>query len=160
MDLSTPALAAGLGWTAGMRSMAAPALLSRALSGRRRLRPLPQPAAALRSTLARRLLTAAAVGEIAGDKVPGVPDRTAPPVLAGRIVSGALVGAAVAAARRGPLLPSVLAGVGGAVASSYAMLAVRTRLGDALGLPDAAVALAEDAATLALGRALAARAAA
>ena len=157
MDLSTPALAAGLGWTAGMRSMAAPALLSHALSDRRRLR---QPADALHTTLARRLLTVAAVGELAGDKVPGMPDRTAPPVLAGRIASAALVGGAVAAARRGPLLPSVLAGVAGAVASSYVMLAARARLGDVLGIPDAAVALVEDAATLALGRALAARAAA
>ena len=157
MDLSTPALAAGLGWTAGMRSVTAPALLSRALQGRRRLR---QPADTLHATLTRRLLTAAALGELAADKIPGMPPRTAPPVLAGRVASGALVGAAVAAARRDPLVPAVLAGVGGAVAASYVLLTVRTRTVNALGVPDAAVALVEDALTLALGSALAQRAAA
>lgn len=154
MGLSTPALAAGLGWAAGMRSMAAPALLSRALEGRRRLR---QPADALHSTLARRLLTAAAAGEIVGDKMPGMASRTAPRVLAGRIASGALVGAATAAARRASLVPSVLAGVGGAVASSYVMLSVRRAASEATGLPDAAVAVAEDVLTLAMGSALARR---
>lgn len=154
MDLATPALAAGLGWTAGMRSMSAPALLSRALNGRRRLR---QPAAALASTTARRLLTLAAVGEIVADKLPGMPARTTPPVLAGRIASGALVGAAVAAARRAPLGPSALAGVAGAVAGSYAMLAARQKAGDALDTSDATVAVGEDALTLSLGRGLAAR---
>ena len=152
MSLSTPALAAGLGWTAGMRSMTAPALLSRALRSRRHV---PQPADALGSTLARRLLTVAALGELVGDKLPGVPDRTAPPVLAGRIASGALVGAATAAARREPLLLPALAGVGGAVAASYALLALRRAAVDATGLPDAVVAVIEDALTVALGWSLA-----
>ena len=156
MILSTLALAAGLGWTAGMRSMTAPALLSRALRPRHHV---PQPAQALGSTLARRLLAAAALGEVVADKLPGMPARTAPPVLAGRIASGALVGAATAAARREPLLFPALAGAGGAVAASYAMLALRRSADDATGLPDTAVALVEDALTVALGRTLARRAA-
>ena len=156
MSLSTSALAAGLGWTAGIRSMTAPALLSHALRPRHHV---PQPAEALGSTLARRVLTAAALGELAADKVPGMPARTAPPVLAGRAASGALVGAAVAAARRDPVLPAVLAGMGGAVAGSYALLALRRAAVDATGLPDAAVAVVEDVLTVALGRSLATRAA-
>lgn len=153
MALSTTALAAGLGWTAGMRSMTAPALLSHALSHGRR--PLRQPARALSSTPARRLLTAAAAGEVAADKVPGMPARTAPPVLAGRIASGALVGAAVAAASRSSVVPAALAGAAGAVAASFAMLRLRTGAAAALGVPDAAVAVVEDALTLVLGHRLA-----
>ncbi len=154
MDLATPTLAAGLGWTAGMRSMSAPALLSHALGGRRRLR---QPADSLGSTFARRALTAAALGEMIADKLPGMPARTDPPALAGRIASGALVGAAVAAARREPLAPSALAGAVGAVAASFAMVAVRRAASDTLGLPDPVAAVAEDAMTLSLGHSLAHR---
>ena len=139
-----------------MRSMSAPALLGLALGGRRRLR---QPAEALGSALVRRALVAAAAGEMVADKMPGMPARTAPPVLAGRIASGVLVGAAVAAAQRSPLVPSAVAGAAGAVAASYAMLAVRRAAGERLGVPDATVAVAEDAMTLSLGHALAERAA-
>ena len=151
MDLATPALAAGLGWTAGMRSMSPLALLSTALAGRRRLR---QPAKTLGSPLVRRLLTAAAAGELIADKLPGMPARTAPPALAGRVVSGALLGAAVAAARRASPVPAVFAGMAGAVASSYAMVRLRRAAGEALDLPDPAVAMGEDAATLGFGHVL------
>ena len=90
---------------------------------------------------------------MAADKLPAMPDRTSPPVLSGRVASGAAVGAALAQARRTHPVAGALAGVAGAVASSFAMMRLRQRLGRRLGLPDAAVAVAEDA--LAVGLSLA-----
>ena len=155
---ATPAYAAALGWIAGMRSLTPPALLTRTLSDRRgpaRLLGRRQTARALGSSAARALLPLAAVGEIAADKVPGMPARTSPPVLAGRLASGALVGAAVAAARRADPAPAAVAGALAAVASSFVMMRLRLRAGDALGVPDAVVALAEDALAVGLGAAVA-----
>ncbi|MFS2030933.1 hypothetical protein ACEN85_12600, partial [Curtobacterium sp. CT11-45] len=43
--------------------------------------------------LGRGVLVASAVGELIGDKLPGTPNRISPAGLAGRVASGALVGA-------------------------------------------------------------------
>ena len=90
---TTLALSAGLGLIAGMRSMAAPALLSRHLAGR----SARGRGAAMRLLASRRtasVLTVLAAGEMVADKTPAIPDRTDPPALLGRIVMGALSGAA------------------------------------------------------------------
>ena len=75
-DTRTLALAAGLGAVTGLRSLTAPALLSRRLAhrpgrdrGAARLLTLgPVPA----------LLALGAVGELVADKTPSIPDRTEP----------------------------------------------------------------------------------
>ncbi len=144
-------LAAGFGWVAGMRSASAPALLANGLS---------TPAWRYRRParfLARypRLLGVAAAGEYVMDKLPTTPARTAPPVLGGRILSGMLTGAAVAAARRTSILPAALAGGLTAVASSYVMMNARLSLGRTLNVPDFPIAVVEDVLTVGLGNALA-----
>lgn len=159
MSAPTPLLAAALGWAAGMRSMMPPAVLAQTLSrskprvphlARRRR----QPADALGSDRAATLLPLAAAGELIGDKLPITPGRTDPAPLLGRIGSGALVGAAVAALRRqNPIVPA-LVGAASAAASSFAMMELRKRAGERLGLPDPAVAVVEDA--LAVGISVAA----
>lgn len=149
MSLSTPLTAAGLGWAAGMRSMTAPAALAHVLAGRF-VRPGRQPARLLASGRVAGLLKLAAAGEYVGDKMPFAPDRTAPLPLGGRIGAGALVGAAVAVARRESPWGPAAVGAAAAVASSYAMMSARKALPEALGVPDLPVALAEDALALVL----------
>src|SRR5437588_9286113 len=88
--------AVGMGAVAGMRSMAAPALVSDRLSkdeeaaGTGLVGFMAQP----RVALGFKLLAAA---EAIADKTPWVPDRTSPPALVGRAVAGALVGAVLCA---------------------------------------------------------------
>jgi uncharacterized membrane protein len=149
VNTSTFFATAGLGVAAGMRSMTAPAALAHVLSSQT-FRPHDQPARLLASERVAGLAKLAAVGEWVGDKMPFVPDRTDPLPLGGRIGSGALVGAAAAAARRESLLVGAFVGAAGAVAGSFAMVRVRKALPKALGIPDLPVALAEDAAAVVL----------
>ena len=127
--------AALLAAATGLRSSAAPAFLSRAAScGRLSLPGRPLLLRRLGDPRVAALLAAALAGEMVADKLPFVPDRTSPPALAGRMLSGALAGAAVAAA------------------SAHAGYRLRGYAAGR-GLPDLPVALAEDAAVLACGAA-------
>ncbi len=139
---------AGLGWAAGMRSMTAPAALSHVFSDR--YSTVRQPARFLTMDSVSTLSKLAAAGEVVADKLPGTPDRTAPPVLGGRLASGALVGAGIAAARRDSLWPGVLLGAAAAGLSTFVMLRVRTALPEMLGTSDMPVAILEDVAALGL----------
>ena len=140
--------AAGLGAVAGLRSMAAPAALSRTaqrgdLEGLR-----DTPLALLGSRKVSTLLSLFEVGELIGDKLPVMPSRTLPPPLIGRGASGALVGAALfAAARRRGATGGVLGAVS-ALAGAYAGELLRTLGAQRLGVPDLPLALVEDAIAL------------
>jgi len=76
----------------------------------------------------RALLTASMIAELFVDKMPGVPSRLAPPALAGRLVAGAISGAAVFSAARRPTLTGAL--LGAAAAYGGAVLAHRMRVGE------------------------------
>lgn len=152
---TTLALSAGLGLIAGMRSMAAPALLSRHLAGR----SARGRGAAMRLLASRRtasVLTVLAAGEMVADKTPAIPDRTDPPALLGRIVMGALSGAAVATWRGGPAFGAALVGGVAAAASTHLAYQVRKAAGQATDVPDPLFGLAEDALVVAAGSRLAA----
>ena len=137
----------GLGVVAGMRSLTAPALLRRWLSRQRDLAPSP-----LDNVATPMVLAIAAGGELVADKLPFTPDRTTPPSVAFRALSGALVGGSFCAAnRRSPVAGAVIGAIG-AVAATYAAFHIRHYLVKEKGLPDVVVALAEDAAANALGR--------
>ena len=155
---ATPLYAAALGWTAGMRSMTPPALVSRALDDRsglgRLLARRHQPTRGLSTRTAATALSLAALGEMAADKLPVIPARTTAAPLLGRIGSGALVGAVLAQARRESIVPSALAGAVAAGVSSFVMMKARAQAGAALDVPDAAVAVAEDVLTLGLSAAV------
>ena len=87
MSSSTLAHAAGLGAIAGLRSMTAPALLSRRLRRRRlwhRLRSRSALVLLLATRPAGTALTVLAAGELVADKLPFVPARTEFPSLVGR----------------------------------------------------------------------------
>lgn len=138
--LRTVALAA----TSGVRSMAAPALLARAvargdLAGLRGTR-----FAALGSDNASTVLQILMLGEMFGDKTPLVPARTSAGPLFGRALSGALVGAALFVSRRRPGVPGALLGVLSAMAGVYAADRLRSATTQGLGLPDPIFGLIED----------------
>ena len=137
--------ALGLGAVAGVRSMSAPALLSRAASRGDLGGIKDTPFAFLASPRAARILTVLAVGEALADKLPFSPDRISPPGLVGRMASGGLVGAALfAAAQRRAVIGAGL-GLLASAAASYPSYYLRVKTQERLGLPNWAVGLVEDA---------------
>lgn len=118
----------GIGAVAGLRAMTAPAATLAARSS-------PW-------TGAGRLL---AFGEYVGDKLPGVPSRLSPPALAARLVSGGWCGGIVASRLDASRAVGIICGVAGALGGAWAGYTVRAYLSKSRGVPDAALALAEDA---------------
>jgi len=146
--------ALGLGMLAGMRSMAAPALLSDHLQHASTPPLEGTPVQFLGTPGAAAALKLLAAGEMFADKTPFIPDRTSPIALGGRVLSGALVGAAVCAAAGRRAETGALIGVVGAVAATYGMYHLRRRLGEELSLPDPVLGVAEDLLVVAGGCAL------
>lgn len=135
----------GLGAVAGVRSMSAPALLSRAAS-RGSIEGIEgTPFAFLASPRAARILTVLAVGEALADKLPFAPDRISAPGLVGRMASGGLVGATLfAAAQRRAAIGAGL-GLLASAAASYPSYYLRVQIQEKLNLPNWALGLVEDA---------------
>jgi uncharacterized membrane protein len=137
------ALALGIGFVAGLRSLTAPAAVAWAahlgwlnLSG--------STVAFMGSTAAVAIFSLLAAGEWLADKVPGVPRRTTIAPLLARICTGALGGACLAAASNRSLLPAcLLAGLGGVV-GAFAGYEIRRRLVSQLHFRDFIVAVFED----------------
>ena len=145
------ALAFALGVVAGLRSMTAPTAVAWAarlgwlhLEG--------TPLAFLGVSWVPYLLTVLMLAELVADKLPRTPSRTQPGPFIGRIVLGALAGAALSAGSGLSLLAGAVAGGVGGVAGTLGGYRARTGLVRALGVPDYVVALAEDA--VAIGGAL------
>ena len=156
VDVAELATAAGIGFIAGVRSMTAPAAVVWAIN-RNWVNAPSGRLSNLKSKKAAYIVTAMAAGEMVVDKLPGVPDRTAPPSLAFRAVSGALSAALLCRGGKLPLAWCAVAGAIGAVAGSFAGLSGRRQLQERL--PDTAAALAEDAMAIAAGGWLVSRAA-
>jgi uncharacterized membrane protein len=130
----------GIGFVAGLRSMTAcVGLIVAAAEGRTRGAFIPSGLGA------RGLATAAALAEIAGDKMPFAPDRRIPPSFAARLAIGALGGWALAGRRASPEA-GALAGLAGAVAGTLLGRAARgaesrTSAGRARGFAEDMVAV-------------------
>ena len=140
--------AAGLGAIAGLRSMAAPAALSRAAAAGRVGGLRDTPFAVLSSSKVSALLTLLEVGELIGDKLPMTPSRTSLPPLLGRAASGAVVGGALSTSERHRTVPGAAFGAAAAVVAAYAGERLRALASEKTGLPDPVVALAEDTVAL------------
>lgn len=141
--MSTYVLAFLIGVIAGLRSMTAPAAVSWAA----RLGWLHLENTVLVSlgyAATPYILSVMAVGELINDKLPKTPSRKAPVPFIGRIVVGALCGAALGATSVG-LIGGLLAGVLGAVAGTLGGYEFRARLVRAIGGKDLPIALLEDA---------------
>jgi uncharacterized membrane protein len=148
--MSTLILAFLIGVVAGLRSMTAPAAVSWAA----RLGWLHLEntwLAFLGFTATPYVLTALAIGELINDKLPKTPSRKTPVPFIGRIVTGALCGAALGAAGQS-IIGGLLAGAGGAAAGTLGGYEFRARVVRAIGGNDLPIALLEDA--IAIGGAL------
>ncbi len=144
MSLSLVLLRAfGIGLVTGLRSMTGMALVCWAahlgwldLEGSR--------LAFMESTLATYAFSALALGELVADKLPFMGNRTSPGPLFGRIVLGALSGAALClAAGYSPAAGAVLGGAGG-VTGAFTGYRARAFLVKTSGWPDWVIALLED----------------
>ena len=141
----------GLGAVAGMRATMAPMLASHYLSNH------PNPAlsgTALRfiqmpvTAVITKLLS---VAEIAGDKLPGTPDRIGMPQLLGRVVSGAFVGATIFKANRQSVIDGMLLGGASALAATFASFYLRKYADKLPHVKDPVVGAVEDVVALGTG---------
>lgn len=113
-----------IGLVAGLRSMTPFAAVAFAARNHGRNRN-PGESSLLSSRTAVAGASVLAAGELLGDKMRSAPDRTIPPGLVARLITGAVSGAALAPRR--DRLPAAVLGALGAVAGGYIGLAVRKR---------------------------------
>lgn len=138
----------GVAGITGLRSLAGPALLSRAaargdLDGAKRRLFVP--------TWFRAALMTAAIGEMAADKSGLVPDRVETGPLAGRAAAGGLVGATLFRLAGSPWLPGAVLGSLAAIGGAYAGYNVRRAAHRKFGLPDPLLGLIEDGIVVGVG---------
>jgi uncharacterized membrane protein len=137
------ALAFLIGVVAGLRSMTAPAVVS--WGARLGWLHLERTwLAFLGFAFTPYILSVLAIGELINDKLPKTPSRKTRVPFAGRVVMGALCGAALGAPGQVPI-GSLLCGGLGAVAGTLGGYEVRTRAVKAIGGKDLPIALIEDA---------------
>lgn len=107
-----------------------------------------------RSGAGRFLLQMVWAGELIADKMPFIPPRTNPMVMASRIMVGGIAGLAVGSEGHGaaPRLLGMMAGVAGAAAGARGGYAYRTQVAESAGMPDLMLALPEDIAAYAIAR--------
>jgi len=143
--------AAGMAAISGVRSMAGPAVLARAIRrgdvGNLSLTPF----GVLGSERAATLLQALMIGEMAGDKTSLIPARTSASALFGRVLSGALVGSALFLCDGRGGAPGALVGGFSALAGAYAADRLRSGATQWLGVPDRVFGLLEDGLVLYVG---------
>jgi uncharacterized membrane protein len=141
-----PALAAGIGIVAGLRSFTAPAMVSWA-TRERMIRPLHSLPGRMLLAKSSKKIAELAVGEFIADKLAETPARIRPLPLAFRVASGAACGAALCASADESAKEGALLGAAGAFAGAFAGYYFRKRL--SRNFPDFFVALAEDALAIA-----------
>jgi len=130
----------GVAATSGLRCTVGPAIAARRA----------------RSAGARRLAALAVTGELVCDKLPRMANRTDPPGLVARAVSGAFAAATFARRGRGRIA-AALVGAGVAVVTAFVSIRLRAALTRALGggpRANAAAGLLEDALVMGLARRL------
>ena len=131
-----------IGLFAGLRSLTPPAAVAWAvyLGWLRLARPL----SLIGSLPAVIILSLLAIGEVIYDKLPNTPNRTAPPGLIGRIVTGGFTGACVSLGGGQSAFVGAALGVVGGIVGCFAGYQARARLVKSLRQPDFNVALLED----------------
>ena len=148
MKMGTIKRAAALGALSGMRSMAGIAVLSKRL-GRKRAHH--RGARILRQTALLRVLPVLRIGEIIVDKLPLLPNRTAPLPLAARALMGGLVGGILASEERGPVWLATGVGALAAIAAAHLAFRARKYAHERRSIPDAVLASVEDGMVLGIG---------
>jgi uncharacterized membrane protein len=141
-DSYTLSLSMGIGTMAGLRPMAAPAIIAWAAK-QGWIRLGNSPFATIISGRASRRITELAISELIADKLPFTSSRLSAGPLALRIASGAVCGAALCGAVKKPIANGALLGALGAVAGALAGYHIRKSL--SRDMPDFVVGLLEDA---------------
>ncbi|WP_345156417.1 DUF4126 family protein [Pontibacter saemangeumensis] len=143
--------ALAFGALAGLRSQAAPMLLSHFLS-KNHSSPLQRtPLRFLGNAKVAMALKGLAASEMAGDKLPQAPDRIAVPSLFVRGASGALVGAAVYMMSNEKAFKGAAIGAAAAVAATYGSFYLRQYLSGHTRLADPVLGAIEDALVIGSG---------
>jgi uncharacterized membrane protein len=143
-DAQVYAGSAVLGAVSGMRSMAAPAIVSK-LAGSGLLPIEESQMGFLTKATTGKTTAVLALGEMLADKLPFAPNRTKAGPLVARAVSGAMSGAAFSTGKKRSALLGALFGMAAAIGATYAAFKVRQMAGERLPVPDTIVAVAEDA---------------
>jgi uncharacterized membrane protein len=137
------ALAFGIGFVAGLRSLTAPAVTSWAAHVGR-LNLVGTPLAFMASKWTVGIFTLLALFEFVADQLPKTPARTTAVPLTARIVMGLLTGACLAVAGGASLIAGALIGAVGAVVGAFAGYKARVGLVRGLKVPDFVIAIPED----------------
>lgn len=131
-----------IGFFAGLRSLTAPAITAWGVHlGWLRL---DHPLSLIGSIPSVIILTLLAAAELVADKLPKTPNRTALPLLIGRMLTGGVAGACVAVAGAQGVFPGAVLGAAGGLVGTFVGYQARTQLVKRLGIRDLYVALAED----------------
>lgn len=141
-----------LGAVSGLRSLISTALLSNHISHKDQKALVGTPLAPLANETTSRVLALLSAGEIVADKHPGIPARIQPAPLLARAAFGALAGATVCAEEKESLVSGAVIGGLAAVVTTFGAYHLRQWLDNEVGLPDRAVALAEDVLAVAIGK--------
>ena len=141
--MSYIALALGVGFAAGLRSLTPPAVVAWAAHlGWLNLNN--SPLAFMGSIITVVIFSILALFELFLDLQPSTPKRTAPVPLVARILTGGLCGGCLyAAGNQSLIIGAILGAVGGAI-GAFAGYEIRRRLVAALHIKDIFVALLED----------------
>lgn len=135
--------ALGVGFTAGLRSLTPPAVVTWAAHlGWLNLNN--SPLAFMGSIIAVVTFSLLAIFELIGDLRPSTPKRTAPVPLVARIVTGALCGACLCAATNQSLIIGAILGGAGGIIGAFAGYQIRRKLVAALNVKDSFIAVLED----------------
>jgi uncharacterized membrane protein len=140
-----------LGILAGMRSMLAPAFTSLYLGRKMDSKPSDKFVELIASPEANLLIPALALGELAADKLPFIPDRIWAPALFGRMVSGAISGQAIEPAEDRDRLSGALAGALVAAGSAFTFFYLRKELARRTHIPTPVLGLLEDLLAIGIG---------
>ncbi len=147
--------AAALGVLAGMRTFAAPVVLSHVYSRHPSKYLKKTPYAFMQNITTSKVFKVLGAGELVGDKMQFAPKRTAAGGLIGRFASGALCGAIIFKANhRQPFIGAIIGGAA-AIGSAFGCMFLRLSLGKRTGIPDMAIGALEDAIVIGAGTALA-----
>lgn len=148
---STALSALGIGVVSGLRFALGPALVSTAASRGNLLNLEDTPFAAAAFRRVSWVLSLLAAGELVADKSPIIPNRTSPPVLLGRAISGAASGAAISLAERHSGRIGALLGGASAVCAAVVGTRLRVEVSQRPGVPSLLPGLVEDVLAVGLG---------
>ncbi|WP_201766060.1 DUF4126 family protein [Nafulsella turpanensis] len=136
--------AAGLGVVAGMRASVAPSVASHYLSRHKNKALSRSKLSFIQSPVTSALTKLLNAAELAGDKMPGTPNRIKTSQALARLASGALVGAVIYRSHRQSLLKGIFVGGASALASTYATFYLRQYLDKVPFIKDPVMGAIED----------------